>query len=197
MPTRAVSTRILLLACVAIAAAAPAAATTTTPTPSPTPNPTGVLGAKTSTLHAFDLATGAPVVGAASTCGSPRDSVSGVTDSGGDFACRLELRDTDTILIRVAAPGFGERRRGYAGLDLWRNQLTLQVGLLPDGLCGGDCDGDYDVAISDLVRVVERILDDGSSGPCPLADVDGDGRVAVNDAVAAINTALAGCPPSE
>lgn len=167
---------------------------TPTPTVTPTPEPTGSLGEKTTALRVFNLVSAAPLAGAPYSCTSPRDEVGGTTDNGGDFECTLELRDSDTVLITVEAPGFAERRRGYRGIDLWQNQDVLQVGMIPDGLCGGDCDGDHEIAINELVRAVGFALDDGSAPGCPLADIDGDGRVAVNDVVAGVTRALEGCP---
>jgi hypothetical protein len=167
---------------------------TATPTVTPTPGPTGSLGEKTTELHVFNLVSAAPLAGAPFSCTSPRDEVSGTADNGGDFECTLELRDSDTILITVEAPGFQDRRRGYRGIDLWGNQDVLQVGMIPDGLCGGDCDGDQEIAINELVRAVGFVLEDGTAPGCPLADIDGDGRVAVNDVVAGVTRALEGCP---
>jgi hypothetical protein len=71
---------------------------------------------------------------------------------------------------------------------------VLQFGLIPEGLCAGDCDGDHEVAIHELVYIVNLALADGTSDGCPLADVDGDGRVAVNDVVRGVTLALDGCP---
>lgn len=167
---------------------------TATPTPSPTPRPTGSLGEKATALHAFNLASGAPLAGAAVECGNSRVSDDGATDAAGDYTCTLDLRDSDVILLVVSAPGFVERRRGYGGLDLWLNSRTLQVGLIPDGLCAGDCDGDGVIGVGELVLAVGFALGDGGTTGCPLADQDGDGRVAVNDIVASVQRALDGCP---
>ena len=167
---------------------------TPTSTPTPTPESTGSLGTKTSVLHAFNLVTGASLAGAAVECSSPREARSGVTDVAGTFSCTLELRDSDAVLTVIGAPGFAERRRGYSGLDLWTNTLVLQFGLIPEGLCAGDCDGDHEVGINELVFIVNLALADGTSDGCPLADVDGDGRVAVNDVVRGVTLALEGCP---
>jgi hypothetical protein len=117
-------------------------------TATPTPEPTGSLGTKTTVLHAFNLVTGASLAGAAVECSGPREAHSGVTDVAGTFSCTLELRDSDAILTVIGAPGFAERRRGYSGLDLWTNTLVLQFGLIPEGLCAGDCDGDHAVGIN-------------------------------------------------
>ncbi|MDX2169015.1 MAG: hypothetical protein SF182_18250 [Deltaproteobacteria bacterium] len=165
-----------------------------TPTATPTPEPTGALGEKTTELHVFNLVSALPIAGAPYSCSSPRDAVSGVADNDGNIACTLQLRDADTILIHVEAPGFADRRRGYRGIDLWQNQDVLQVGMIPDGLCGGDCNGDHAITVDELVRAVGFVLADGSAPGCPLADIDGDGRVAVNDVVAGVTRALVGCP---
>jgi hypothetical protein len=167
---------------------------TPTPTASPTPRPTGVLGEKTTTFRVFDLLTALPIVGAPISCTGPREEAVGASDGTGLFDCTLELRDSDTVLMIAGAPGFAERRRGYNGLDLWNNPDLLQVGLIPDGLCGGDCDADLQVDIAELVRAVGFVLGNGSAPGCPLVDLDGDGRVAVNDVVAAVTRALSGCP---
>jgi len=167
---------------------------TPTATPSATPIPTGVLGEKTTTLHVFDLLTALPMIGAPVACNGPREQVTGNSDDAGLFECTLELRDSDTVLVIAGAPGYGERRRGYNGLDLWRNQETLEVGLIPNGYCGGDCDHDLAIDIAELVRAVGFVLADGTAPGCPLADIDGDGRVAVNDVVAGVQRALTGCP---
>lgn len=167
---------------------------TPTATPSATPIPTGVLGEKATTLRVFDLLTALPVIGAPVECNGPREQVTGTSDDAGLFECTLELRDSDTVLVVAGAPGYGERRRGYNGLDLWRNVDTLQVGLIPDGYCGGDCNHDLRIDIAELVRAVGFALADGSAPGCPLADIDGDGRVAVNDLVAGVQRGLSGCP---
>lgn len=169
--------------------------TTVTPTPTATPEPTGSpLGEKTTVLRAFNLISGVPFAGAAVECSSPRVTRQGVTNVEGLFSCTLDLRDTDTILTVVGAPGFQERRRGYGGRDLSSNTDVLQFGLIPDGLCGGDCNGDHEVRIAELVHVVSLILSTGESDECALSDIDGDGRVAVNDAVLGVTYALGGCP---
>jgi hypothetical protein len=173
-----------------------------TPTPTPTPTATatpstvGGLGTKTTQVHAFNLSSGAPLAGAGVDVSGARldQTVNGESDDSGDFAFTIFLRDSDTILVVVSAPGFAERRRGYRGLDLWRNDQTLQVGLIPDGLCAGDCDGDGVIDVGELVRAVGFALGDGNTAGCPLADQDGDGRVAVNDIVASVQRALDGCP---
>jgi hypothetical protein len=45
---------------------------------------------------------------------------------------------------------------------------VLQFGLISEGLCAGDCDGDHEVRINELVSIVSLALADGTSDGCPL-----------------------------
>lgn len=59
--------------------------------------------------------------------------------------------------------------------------------------CAGDCDGDGRVEISELVRGVAASFG-GIRDPCVLAfDREGTGTITVDELIAAVNRALAGC----
>lgn len=60
--------------------------------------------------------------------------------------------------------------------------------------CLGDCGSDGSVSVADLVRGVTIALSQQPLSACPSFDEDDDGRVAVNELVAAVNNALSGCP---
>ncbi|MBX3023709.1 PD40 domain-containing protein [bacterium] len=62
--------------------------------------------------------------------------------------------------------------------------------------CAGDCDGDGNVAINELVLGVGIALGAGSLSGCGGFDGDGDGQVAINELVAGVNAALTGCGAS-
>jgi len=65
----------------------------------------------------------------------------------------------------------------------------------PDGpACVGDCDGDGEVAINELVTAVNIALGVFDVSQCPSADADGNGTVSINELVQAVNNALDGCP---
>lgn len=62
--------------------------------------------------------------------------------------------------------------------------------------CVGDCDGNGEVAINEVVNSVNIFLENAPASSCPNADQDGDGFVLINEVVAAVNSFLdaATCP---
>lgn len=60
--------------------------------------------------------------------------------------------------------------------------------------CTGDCDGDGQVQVAELVRGVAASLGEPSATSCVAFDRNGDGRVTVDELVAAVANALLGCP---
>jgi YVTN family beta-propeller protein len=63
----------------------------------------------------------------------------------------------------------------------------------PGGGCAGDCDGDGEVSISELIRGVNIALGNDPVSNCPAFDTSGDGEVAISEIIAAVNAALSGC----
>ncbi|MDX2169013.1 MAG: dockerin type I repeat-containing protein [Deltaproteobacteria bacterium] len=61
------------------------------------------------------------------------------------------------------------------------------------GACPGDCGGDGEVTVNDVVLAVSIALGGASLDQCAAADADGDGSVAVADLVAGVNALLGGC----
>lgn len=59
--------------------------------------------------------------------------------------------------------------------------------------CRGDCDGDGEVSIGELVRAVSLVLGAPGIELCPLLDVDADGLIAVTEVLTAVGNALRGC----
>lgn len=60
--------------------------------------------------------------------------------------------------------------------------------------CIGDCDGNRFVTVAELVRGVNIALDRIDVALCPSMDRSGEGRVSVDELVAAVGAALRGCP---
>lgn len=59
--------------------------------------------------------------------------------------------------------------------------------------CPGDCNGDGQVSISELIRGVNIALGLAEAPACPILDGDGDDRVSIAELVRAVNRALSGC----
>jgi hypothetical protein len=60
--------------------------------------------------------------------------------------------------------------------------------------CTGDCNGDGEVTIDELIRGVRLALNEPDENACPAFDANGDGEVTIEELVAAVNNALVGCP---
>lgn len=69
--------------------------------------------------------------------------------------------------------------------------LAATVAQMPD--CAGDCDGDGQVSIDELIRGVRIALGEADVAECPAMDGDGDGRVSVAEIVLAVRAALDVC----
>jgi hypothetical protein len=59
--------------------------------------------------------------------------------------------------------------------------------------CGGDCGGDGEVTVDELITIVNIALEVTAITVCPPGDLDGDGTVTINEIVSAVNNALNGC----
>ncbi len=64
----------------------------------------------------------------------------------------------------------------------------------PPPACLGDCDGDGQVTVDEIVTLVNIALGSASIDACRNGDVDGGGEITVDEIVAALNFALDGCP---
>jgi hypothetical protein len=59
--------------------------------------------------------------------------------------------------------------------------------------CAGDCNGDGEVSIDELVRGVRIALGLAGLDTCPPMDADGDGQVTIGELLQAVRNALAPC----
>jgi hypothetical protein len=70
-------------------------------------------------------------------------------------------------------------------------QLTI-VGSAP--ACPGDCNGDGQVSVDEIVTGVGIALGNAPLSVCPAFDLNHDGSVSVDEIIAAVNAALNRCP---
>jgi hypothetical protein len=75
------------------------------------------------------------------------------------------------------------------------NPALLDMGWRAAGIecAAGDCDGNAQVSIAELITAVRIALGEADLATCTAADVNGDGRVSVNELIAAVGAALNGC----
>jgi hypothetical protein len=64
----------------------------------------------------------------------------------------------------------------------------------PAQACVGDCDGDGQVTVSELVSGVDIALGYLDLSACPAMDANGDGAVGISELIVAVDDALDGCP---
>lgn len=69
-------------------------------------------------------------------------------------------------------------------------EMVLYVG----DTCAGDCNGDHEVTVDELVVGVGVGLGDRLIADCPQMDADHDGTLTIDELVRAVSNALDGCP---
>ena len=65
---------------------------------------------------------------------------------------------------------------------------------LPMPVCAGDCNGDFEITIDELIHGVSIALETLPLSGCPIFDADGSGTVTVDELITAVNYALTACP---
>jgi hypothetical protein len=66
--------------------------------------------------------------------------------------------------------------------------------LLTRDSCTGDCNGDSEVTVDEIITMVNITLGRADISACPVGDSDGKGEITINEIIAAVNNALNGCP---
>ena len=79
----------------------------------------------------------------------------------------------------------------------WTFAITaaaLLAAASPAAACTGDCDGNGEVAVNELLQGVNIALGSQPMDQCPVFDAAGDAEVTISDILTAVNAALSGCP---
>ena len=84
------------------------------------------------------------------------------------------------------------RTRGWAILALFA-RLTTCAAASGATMCTGDCDDSGQVTLDELVRSVDAALQTGPND-CANCDRNGNGVISVDEIIAAVNSAVDGCP---
>jgi hypothetical protein len=59
--------------------------------------------------------------------------------------------------------------------------------------CPGDCGGDGQVTIDELITMVNIALGTRNVSECSVGDTSGDGQITIDEIIQAVNRALNGC----
>lgn len=74
--------------------------------------------------------------------------------------------------------------------------FTVLAGVRTVGAaCLGDCNGDREVTVDEIILGVNIALENSSLNACPGFDSDEDGAVTINELIVAVTIALNACPP--
>ena len=65
-----------------------------------------------------------------------------------------------------------------------------------EGGCIGDCSGDSQVTVNELISMVNVALGSVTLSACPAGDANGDQTVSINEIITGVNNALNGCVAS-
>jgi cell division septation protein DedD len=70
---------------------------------------------------------------------------------------------------------------------------TASATLTPTPSCAGDCDGNGEVTVAEIITLVNVAIGNADPTTCPAGDRNHDGQITVNEIVQAVNAALNGC----
>ncbi|MDX2167267.1 MAG: hypothetical protein SF182_09395 [Deltaproteobacteria bacterium] len=124
------------------------------------------------------------------TSGSPSGNLRISGGSSGVLALAL------TSYVDPAAPTAPAHEAVVHAQPLGTRELPDLVDLslpTPAPSCTGDCNGDGEVTINELITGVNIALGSAPLSQCPAFDANGDDNVAINELIAAVGAALEGC----
>jgi hypothetical protein len=78
------------------------------------------------------------------------------------------------------------------------SQVTIAnatVTIMGTAVCTGDCNGDGEVTVNELITMVNIALGSANVSTCAAGDANGDGEITINEIIAGVNNALNGCSP--
>lgn len=94
----------------------------------------------------------------------------------------------------VAADLNGDSKPDVASANAEDGTASVLINTTGAGqLCGGDCNGDGEVTVNELITMVNIALGNANVSTCLAGDADGSGEITINEIIAAVNNALNGC----
>ncbi len=159
------------------------------PTPGPNPIEIPILPAGPQQLFTVGLAVSP---GASGT--TPLHVYTETVDSSKpQFTAYLSVGDKLAV-DQTCVPVSGQPPCSGAGAV---SQVAITDGSVNFGsVCGGDCNGDGEVTVDELLKMVNISLEVFPVSQCLAGDLNSDGVITVDEIIKAVNNALNGCPSS-
>lgn len=167
------------------------------PNPLPTPGPTAIeiptFPAGPQTLVTIDLKVASGANGTI-----PLHIVNQVEDtSRPQFTAFLSVGDKLAV-DQTCAPVTGQPP--CSATDSVSQVMITNAQVTAMGSCVGDCDGNGEVTVTDLITMVNIALCDNQPGcaqlsTCLVGDANGSGSIEITEIIAGVNNALNGCQP--
>ena len=82
------------------------------------------------------------------------------------------------------------RTTGWAAAVVALAATVVVAPSIARAACAGDCNGDNQVTVNELIQMVNIALGSAAVATCTAGDVNSDGEITVNEIVAGVNNAL-------
>lgn len=103
---------------------------------------------------------------------------------GDDVAQAVVFQEPNQLTVGGYSSVFGVRQFALAAFETPPAQPA----------CAGDCNGDGAVSVNELLTMVNISLDNVAVSACEVGDLNRDTHITIDEILAAIDAALAGCP---
>lgn len=111
-----------------------------------------------------------------------------------DMAMHRDLSSGGAVTNFVFATPAPKNNAGLVGTVPTPSATATPTPLPTPSICAGDCNGDAEVTVNEILLLVDVALGNASVAACEVGDLNGDGEIEVNEILAAVNSALNGCP---
>ncbi len=94
-----------------------------------------------------------------------------------------------SLSVTIGEPNVGLVAGGSYAVD----GGLLSTPLAPPNPCVGDCSGDGQVTVDELVTMINIALGESAVASCGAGDANGDGQITVDEILTAVSNTLNGC----
>ena len=113
-----------------------------------------------------------------------------ITSTGHGYTSLTQRRNA----MKNPSQAVWSRTTGWAAAVVALAAIFVVAPSIARAVCVGDCNGDGEVTVNELITMVNIALGTSPVSACMAGDANGDGEITVNEIVAGVNNALNGCP---